>query len=153
MSNIRRQSIISSLVIYVGFAVGLINVYFFTKQGLFTEAQYGLTTVFIAIATMMSSLSNMAMPSYIYKFYPYYKDHLPDRKNDMLSWALLTGFIGFILVMAAGWFLKDLVIQKYGTNSPLLVVYYYWIFPWISLTIYSILEAIPGALNSRYQLF
>ena len=90
MSNIRRQSIISSLVIYVGFAVGLINVYFFTKQGLFTEAQYGLTTVFIAIATMMSSLSNMAMPSYIYKFYPYYKDHLPDRKNDMLSWALLT---------------------------------------------------------------
>ncbi len=148
MSNIRRQSIISSLVIYVGFAVGLINVYFFTKQGLFTEAQYGLTTVFIAIATMMSSLSNMAMPSYIYKFYPYYKDHLPDRKNDMLSWALLTGFIGFILVMAAGWFLKDLVIQKYGTNSPLLVVYYYWIFPLgIGLTIYSILEAYTWSIG------
>ena len=148
MSNIRRQSIISSLVIYVGFAVGLINVYFFTKQGLFTEAQYGLTTVFIAIATMMSSLSNMAMPSYIYKFYPYYKDHLPDRKNDMLSWALLTGFIGFILVMAAGWFLKDLVIQKNGTNSPLLVVYYYWIFPLgLGLTIYSILEAYTWSIG------
>ena len=148
MSNIRRQSIISSLVIYVGFAVGLINVYFFTKQGLFTEAQYGLTTVFIAIATMMSSLSNMAMPSYIYKFYPYYKDHLPDRKNDMLSWALFTGFIGFILVMAAGWFLKDLVIQKYGTNSPLLVAYYYWIFPLgLGLTIYSILEAYTWSIG------
>lgn len=148
MSNIRRQSIISSLVIYVGFAIGLINVYFFTKQNLFTEAQYGLTTVFIAIATMMSSFSNLAMPSYIYKFYPYYKDHLPDRKNDMLSWALLTGVVGFAVVMIAGWLLKDLVLQKYGTNSPLLVVYYYWIFPLgLGLTIYSILEAYTWSIG------
>jgi len=148
MSNIRRQSIISSLVIYIGFAVGLLNVYFFTKEGLFTEAQYGLTTVFIAIATMMNTFASFAMPSYIYKFYPYYKDHLPERRNDMLSWALLTGLIGFILVMIAGWLLKDLVIRKYGTNSPLLVVYYYWIFPLgLGLTIYSILEAYTWSIG------
>ena len=65
MTNIRRQSIISSLVIYLGFTVGLINTYFFTKQGLFTETEYGLTTIFIAIATMMSAFATMAMPSYV----------------------------------------------------------------------------------------
>ncbi|HWR32606.1 MAG TPA: hypothetical protein VN451_03735, partial [Chitinophagaceae bacterium] len=75
MSNIRRQSIISSLVIYVGFAVGIFNTYIFTSQGYFTEAQYGLTTVFIAMAMLMSSIASMAMPSFIFKFYHYYNDN------------------------------------------------------------------------------
>lgn len=148
MSNIRRQSIISSLVIYLGFAVGLLNTYFFTRQGNFTEAEYGLTTIFIAIATMMSAFATVAMPSYIFKFYPYYHDNLPPRKNDMITWALLASLAGFILVMIAGWSLKHLVIKKFGTNSPQLITYYYWIFPMgFGLTIYTILEAYAWSLH------
>jgi len=148
MSIIRRQSIISSLVIYTGFAVGLINTYFFTREGYFEKAEYGLTTVFLAIAVLMNSLATLAMPAYIYKFYPYYKDNLKPRQNDMLTWALLTGVIGFGMVMLAGMGLKHLVIQKFGTNSPLLIVYYYWVFPFgLGLTIYSILEAYTWCLG------
>src|SRR5437868_12874537 len=98
MSTIRRQSIISSIVIYIGFVVGLLNTYLFTKQGSFTETQYGLTGIFIAIATIMMAFSQLAMPSYIYKFFPYYHDHLPPKKNDLLTWALVVSTIGFILV-------------------------------------------------------
>ena len=142
MSNIRRQSIISSFIIYFGFAIGLLNTYFFTKEGLFTEADYGLVTIFMSIATMMMAFASMAMPSYIFKFYPYYHDNLPRQKNDMITWALLVGLVGFLLVIIAGWFFKDLVIRKFGRNSPQLLVYYYWIFPMgLGLTIYSILEA------------
>lgn len=142
MSTIRRQSIISSAVIYIGFAVGLLNTYFFTKEGLFTEAEYGLTSIFIAIATMMYVFAMMATPSYIFKFYHYYNDHLPPRKNDMITWALLVSLFGFLLVMIAGWFFKDVVIRKFGEKSPILLTYYYWIFPMgLGLTIYSVLEA------------
>ena len=148
MSTIRRQSIISSVIIYFGFAVGLLNTYFFTKEGLFTEAEYGLTTLFIAIATMMTAFAALAMPSYIFKFYHYYNDHLPPRKNDMITWALLVSFLGFILVMTAGWFLKHLVIRKFSEHSQLLVNYYYWIFPMgLGLTIYNILEAYSWSLG------
>ncbi len=148
MSSIRRQSIISSMVIYIGFAVGLLNTYFFTKQGTFTEAEYGLTTIFIAIATMMSAFATMAMPSYIFKFHPYYNDNLPPRKNDMITWALLVSLVGFVLVMIAGWTLKHLVIKKFGTNTPQLVAYYYWIFPLgLGLTIYTVLEAYAWSLH------
>ncbi len=148
MSNIRRQSIISSVVIYIGFAVGLLNTYFFTRQGNFTEAQYGLTTIFIAIAAMMTSIASMGMPSFIFKFYHYYNDNLPPRRNDMITWSLLVSSIGFILVMVAGWILKNLVIQKFGAHSPLLVTYYYWIFPLgLGLTIYSVLEAYTWSLG------
>jgi O-antigen/teichoic acid export membrane protein len=142
MSTIRRQSIISSLVIYLGFAIGLLNTYFFTKEGIFTDEQYGLTSIFIAIATLMCAFSMLAMPSYIFKFYHYYADHLPPRKNDMITWALLISIIGFVLVMLSGLFFKQLVIRKFGEHSPLLVSYYYWIFPMgFGLTIYSVLEA------------
>ncbi|HEY6064373.1 MAG TPA: oligosaccharide flippase family protein [Chitinophagaceae bacterium] len=151
MSSIRRQSIISSVVIYIGFAVGLLNTYFFTRQGKFTnftEAEYGLTTIFIAIAAMMTSIASLGMPSFIFKFYHYYNDNLPPRRNDMITWSLLVSSIGFLLVMAAGWVLKNLVIQKFGAHSPLLVTYYYWIFPLgLGLTIYSVLEAYTWSLG------
>jgi O-antigen/teichoic acid export membrane protein len=148
MSSIRRQSIISSLVIYLGFAVGLLNTYFFTRQGNFSEAEYGLTTIFIAIATMMSAFATLAMPSYIFKFHPYYNDNLVPRKNDMITWALLVSLVGFILVLIAGWALKHLVIKKFGTNTPQLITYYYWIFPMgLGLTVYTILEAYAWSLH------
>lgn len=140
MRTIRRQSIISSAVIYSGFAVGMLNTYFFTRY--FEEAQYGLTSIFIAIATMMYVFAMMATPSYIFKFYHYYNDHLPPRKNDMITWSLLVSLVGFLLVMIAGWFFKDVVIRKFGEKSPILLTYYYWIFPMgLGLTIYSVLEA------------
>lgn len=142
MSTIRRQSIISSFVIYSGFAVGLLNTYFFTKEGLFTAEEYGLTTIFIAIATLMMAFATLAMPSYIFKFFHYYNDHLPPRKNDMLTWSVLMGIIGFALVIVAGIVFKNLVIRKFGEHSPQLLTYYYWIFPLgFGYTLYTILEA------------
>lgn len=143
MSTIRKQSLISSGIIYFGFAIGLLNIYFFTReQGPFQEAEYGLTTIFIAIATMMMAFASLAMPAYLLKFYPYYKDHLPVRKNDMLTWALLVSTIGFILVMIAGIVFRHVIIRKFSENSPLLVNYYYWIFfLGFGFTIYTVLEA------------
>jgi O-antigen/teichoic acid export membrane protein len=146
--SIRRQSIISSLVIYFGFGIGLLNIWLFTKEGLFLDQQFGLYNAFIAIASMMMAVSNMAMPSYVIKFYPYYKDHLPDQKNDQMTVALGTGVLGFIVVLVAGFLMKDLVIQKYGTNAPEVVQYYKWIFPLgFGLLVYTILEAYTWQLH------
>lgn len=148
MSQIRKQSLISSVVVYIGFAIGFLNTYLFTREGGFTKPEYGLTGVFIAVATMMFSVANLGMGSYIYKFYPYYNDNLPRKQNDQLSWALLVSFIGFALVALAGFIFKDLVIRKFGTNSPEFVKYYYYIFPFgLGLTLFTILEAYAWQLK------
>ncbi len=148
MSQIRKQSIISSLVVYIGFAIGFFNTYLFTREGGFTQAEYGLTGIFMAVANIMYSVANLGMGAYIYKFYPYYKDNLPKKQNDMLSWALLVSLTGFCLVIIAGIMFKDLVIRKYGTNSPDLVKYYYYIFPFgLGLTLFSVLEAYTWQLK------
>ena len=142
MSNIRRQSIISSVIVYFGFALGFVNTYLYTKQGQFTESEYGLVSTFIAIANIMFSFANLGMLSYIYKFYPYYKDNLPAKKNDLITWALISCTIGFTIIIIIGFVIRNLVVQKYVTNAPDLVKYYPWLFPFgFGLTVYSTLEA------------
>ena len=143
MSTIRRQSIISSGIVYFGFALGFLNIFLFTREkGGFTMEQYGLTVMFTAIASIMYSFANLGTQAYIFKFHPYYNDNLPPKKNDMMSWALLVCGIGFLLVIAAGLIFKDFVIQKFGEHSAELVKYYYWIFPFgFGLTFFSLLES------------
>lgn len=142
MSTIRRQTIISSAVIYFGFALGLFNTYLFTRQGGFTPEQYGLTAMFIAIANIMFSVAALGMPAYITKFFPYYNDRLPVEKNDLITWALLFPCIGFLPVLVAGFFFKNILIDKIFNNSPELIRYYYWTFPFgFGLTFFLVLEA------------
>jgi O-antigen/teichoic acid export membrane protein len=135
-------------VIYIGFAVGMLNVYFFTKENLFSADQYGLTQVFIAISAMMQAIATLGMPSFIFKFYPYYNHHLASSKNDILSLSLMVSLAGFLLVAVGGWLFKDLVIKKYNTNAPQLVDYYFWLFPMgFGLTIFTILEAYTQSIK------
>lgn len=148
MSSIRRQSIISSVVIYIGFAVGLLNTYLFAKEGIFLDSQFGLYNAFIAIATIMMAFANLAMPSFIYKFYPYYREYAGGKKNDLLTLAIAISVIGFILVTIAGFTFKELIVRKYGTNAPEIVTFYNWIFPLgLGLTVYTILEAYAWQLQ------
>jgi O-antigen/teichoic acid export membrane protein len=153
MSQIRRQSIISTVFVYAGFFIGFINTYLFTRHGSpFTPSQYGLTGIFIAVGNLMFAFANMGMISVIYKFYPYYNDNLPKKKNDLLTWALLISLIGFGFVILAGVIFKDLVIQKFGAHSPAFVQYYFWVFPFgLSLLLYSVFEVF--AWNIRKSIF
>ena len=75
MSQVRKQSIISTIFVYAGFLIGFVNTYLFTRQGsVFTPAEYGLTNVFIAVGNLMFAFANLGMVSVVYKFYPYYND-------------------------------------------------------------------------------
>lgn len=148
MSHIRRQSIISSVMVYFGFSLGFLNTYLFTRDGGFNKEQYGLTGIFIAIATLMYSFANLGMPAYIAKFYPYYNANLDKKRNDILTWALVISLIGFSLVAVTGIYFKATIIRKFGHNSPDLVTYYYWIFPFgLGLTLFSILESYAWQLK------
>lgn len=147
MSEIRRQSIISSIIVYSGFALGILNTYLFTREGGFTKEQYGLTGAFMAIGQIMFSLASFGMPAYIYKFRPYYRSHLPRNKDEQLTISLSVSIIGFLLVLAGGLVFKGLVNQAYA-NSPQVITYYYWLFPFgFGMTLFSILEAYGWATH------
>lgn len=148
MSTIRRQSVISSVMVYAGFALGFLNTYLFTRQGGFTKEQFGVTAMFVAIGHMMYSVASVGMPAYINKFFPYYKAHVPPRKNDQLTWALLLPCLGFFIVIALGVAFKGPLISKIFNNSPELLRYYYWLFPFgFGFTLFMVLDVYAWQLH------
>lgn len=153
MSTVRRQSIVSTILVYAGFLVGFVNTYLFTRQGSpFSPSEYGITGIFIAVGNIMYAVANLGMVAVVYKFHPYYNDNLEKKKNDLLTWTFMISFVGFLLVIFGGVYFKDLVVRKFGANSPLFLKYYFWVFPFgFSLLLFSLLEVF--AWNIRKSIF
>lgn len=150
MSTIRRQTIISSLLIYIGFVFGALNTYLFTKEGIFTSEQYGLTRAFVVMGQFFYGFAGFGLSSVIYKFYPYYKDNLSKNKNDLLTLCLLGALVGFIITLGGAMIFEPLVVRKFITKSPLIVRYYYWVFPFtFFLLFFSILEAYAWSIGKN----
>jgi len=140
MSTIRRTSILSSGVIYIGFAFGALNNLLFARW--LTTDQNGLVQAFVAIGNIIYPIATVGMPSYINKFYPYYKGHLPVKKNEMLTLALFSTLAASVLVVIAGIFLQPFMIRQFGSKSALLVQYYGWVFPYgLGLSLLYVAEA------------
>ena len=129
MSSIRKQTIFSSVLIYIGFIFGAINTYLFAKNGYFEPSQYGLVQSFISIGLIFFSFTNLGTGAILGRFYPYYYDELEDKKNDLLTLCLIISIIGFTLVCIGAHLFEPIVIKKFSGKSALIVQYYYWILP------------------------
>ena len=112
MSTIRRQSIISSVIVYSGFALGAVNTLLYGR-GLAPE-QYGLITgIFVSFGNIMFAVANLGTPAYIMKFFPYYHDNLSARNNDLLGRALLIAVVGFSLSSAEGTCFRTFLLREF----------------------------------------
>jgi O-antigen/teichoic acid export membrane protein len=145
MGSIRKQTIISSLLVYFGFFIGAINIFFYTKignnHGAFTAEQFGLTRIFFDYAQNMYAFSSLGIIPIIYKFYPYYKDNLEEHEIDLMSWAMITALFGFILILIAGFYFEPLFVKQFSVRSKSIVDYYYWMFPFaMGMLFFSVIE-------------
>ncbi|MBG9377577.1 polysaccharide biosynthesis protein [Panacibacter sp. DH6] len=148
MSGIRKQAIISSIVIYIGVAVGVLNTYLFVTKGTFSQDQYALTRLFNDIGQNFYIIASLGIIPIVYKFYPYYKDNLPEKEIDLLSRAFVYAAIGFLLVAIGAYFFEPVIVQKFGTKSKLLVDYYLYIIPYFfGYLLFSLLEGYAWALQ------
>jgi O-antigen/teichoic acid export membrane protein len=147
MSTIRKQSILSSSIVYAGFALGGLNTFLYARN--FKVAEYGLVSgMFVSIGSLIYYFGNLGIPAFIVKFYPYYADHLPVKKNDMMGLSVLVTLGGFVLAIVAGILLKPVIFWAYSRQSTELVHYFYWIFPFgLGLTLYSLFESYAWQLK------
>ena len=157
MGSIRKQTIISSLLVYIGFLVGFINNYFYTAKvpfgfystgNVFSPEQYALTRIFFDFAQIMLAFGAVGVIPVIYKFFPYYKDNLEAKKIDLMTGSLLISLIGFLLVLGSGIYFEPLIARKFSERSILVVDYYLWIFPFAAgMIFFSVLEAFCWAIH------
>lgn len=157
MGSIRKQTIISSLLVYVGFIFGFVNIYFYTAKApfgfynsgnIFSPEQYALTRLFFYFSQIMLAFGTMGVIPVIYKFFPYYKDNLEPNKNDLMTGSLAISLIGFLLVLGTGLSFQHLIVREFSERSILIVDYYFWIFPFAAgMIFFSILEAFCWAIH------
>lgn len=136
MGDIRKQTIYSSVVIYIGFIIGFVNTYLYVKNGTFTSEQYGLTRLINDLGITFFSFATFGIIAFIYKFFPYYKHNLSKEENDQLGFSLVVVTIGFIVVATGLVMLKPLFVRKFTERSALFIQYYYWLLPFMGGVLY-----------------
>jgi O-antigen/teichoic acid export membrane protein len=142
MSQIRKRSLKAAIWIYLGFLIGALNTYFLTHKYWFNPNEYGLTQSLVQIGLLIFAFSSLGATSYLYKFFPYYQDNTTSKKNDLLSLALLVSLAGFTLMSITVFLFQPVIVQKFSTNSRLLVDYFSWVLPFgFFVLLFNILEA------------
>ena len=141
MQTLRKQTFLSSIFIISGFVFGAINIYFYTKTGIFTKGEVGLTKIFFDFAQLTIAFSSLGFFSVLYKFFPYYNDNLPKNKNELLTLTFVMGLLGFTIFCIVGYFIKPYFVSKFIVRSPLVVDYYTYLFVFgFGMLLFTILE-------------
>ena len=128
MGIVRRQSLKSSIYIYIGFAIGAFNVLYLFPKYLGDDA-FGLTRVLQDAAMLIAMFCTVGSCPAVLKFYPFYKSYLPDKKNDLPLITVSACILGCILFLSLTPIFKGFILRKFGERSPLFVDYFYLIYP------------------------
>ena len=128
MGVIAKQSIRSTIVTYLGIAVGIITTFFVLTRFLTTE-EIGLARVLIDAATLFIGLAQLGTNASIIRFYPYFKEKDSEEDHGFFFWALVVPFIGFVLFALLYWACRVPLGNWFGDKSPLFVEYYYFVLP------------------------
>jgi O-antigen/teichoic acid export membrane protein len=141
MGVVKHQSLRSSILIYLGFAIGALNTLLLFPVFVGSE-QFGLTRIISDIGVLLVPFCTFSTGLMVNRFYPYYAYHLEEKRNDLMGWVLVTTGIGLALFVAGSLLFKGLIIRKYDTNSHLLIEYYYFLYPFVSgIVLFSVFES------------
>jgi O-antigen/teichoic acid export membrane protein len=132
MGIIQRQGSINTVLTYLGFGIGFLNVIILYPR-LLTQEQFGLTRLFMELGDITSGIILFGVPSVIIRFFPYYKRN---RDKDMLFLSLAFCTITLILGFGIIFSFRDYILSKYASQSALFAQYYYLIFVLIFFNVY-----------------
>jgi O-antigen/teichoic acid export membrane protein len=133
MGVIIRQSFKTTVVLYIGVVIGLINRLFFLPNFLTLE-QLGLIDVLIIISMLLARISYLGTQGSITKFFSYFKD-----KNTLTTFTgffLLIPLIGYVIFGCLFYIFQEEIIHQFSKNKELLTSYYYFIFPLALIVIF-----------------
>ena len=132
MGIIRKQSSINTILTYIGFGIGFINVILLYPK-LLTKEEFGLTRLFIELGDITTGVILFGVPSVIIRFFPYYKKN---KDNDLLSVGLFFCTLTLTVCFALIFIFRDTIVARYCTDSALFAEYYYLVFIIIFFNVY-----------------
>jgi O-antigen/teichoic acid export membrane protein len=128
MGIIQKQSIQSTIITMVGFAIGAFNMIIFAPKVL-TAEELGLTRIITDAGLTLATMCTLGCIPIINKFFPFYKSYLKPLQNDLPFLSLVVCLTGFIVMCIAGYAARDIIVLKFSERSPLFVQYSYLVYP------------------------
>ena len=122
--TIQRQSILSTIIIFLGFAIGALNLIVLQPIILTTE-EWGLTRVITESAILLASFATLGTNSVAAKFLPFYKTYLKPNEIDLPAKASKVFAAGLFLTLLILLLLKPQITEVFGRNNPYFVKFYY----------------------------
>lgn len=119
MGVVIKQSFWGTFIAYAGVIVGYVNTLYFRAE-YFTLEQIGLFTLITANAVMISPISSFGTGSTYIKFFPLFNEQ---TKHRLFSFLFLISIVGNGLILALGYFFKDLIAARYVDTSPSYIDY------------------------------
>ena len=123
MGVVAKQSIINTLITYVGFGFGAINTLFLFTN-ILSEEDYGVVSYLLASSNLLWPLMAFGMQNTLIKFYHSYStDNLKAR---MFSWVLLMPLL-MLLIIGGAYFVFNKQIMHHYEQSNTILQQYVWI--------------------------
>lgn len=140
-STIQRRSVLSTLITYLGFAFGALNMLFLFPV-IFKTEEFGLTRVVTDFGVLASTFATVGTIPLLLKFNAIYKHYLAPEQRDLTFIATVFGAIGITATTVLLLLLKPWIIHVFGRNNPLFVQFYWTLLPFtIFFFLFLILEA------------
>lgn len=147
MGIVRKQSIQSSVLQYMGAGIGFINRTFLLTQFLPTN-EVGIVSFLLANALAYSQFGALGIPNVILRYFPFFRSK-ENGHHGFFRWIMGMGLLGFAFITLNFILLKPVIAGYFEQNSPGFVTYYYYLIPLGFFAIY--MEIMDGYLRSLFK--
>jgi len=139
MGKVKHQAYKNSLSIYLGTALGYLNIMvLFTN--FFTKEEFGLVRLLLSVSGLLAVFALLSLPGIIVKYLHYFKD--PKRGNHgFLFFSILIGMIGLAIITALFYVFKGPILNTYAEKASLFVDNYFYLFPLIIFQVFHVVFA------------
>lgn len=147
MGIIIRQSLKSTLISYIGIAIGMINVLWLMPE-FFSPEEVGLFRLLQDIPIMIASLMQFGAAGIADRFFPKFKTE--DGTNKGFLFLLLTyPLLGYLVFLLTYWIFNADIVAIYSNKSSLFADYMWFLIPLSLFLMYSSLFETYARINLR----
>lgn len=147
MGVIRRQGIKNTITGYIGILIGFVNLVVVQPHFL-TKEELGLTRILYSFALLVAMFVPLGIGNATLKYFPLFKDS-EKKHHGYFGFMNLFPIIGFILSALTIYLLKDLILNSYRKESPLLLEFFNYVFPLIFFN--SFISVLSVYCNANYK--
>lgn len=128
MGEIVKHGSRNVVLMYFGALIGFINTILLYPK-ILPKAEFGLISLIVGIATLISAISNFGTSIALIRYFPRFRNESKASGQALIRYlALLSGGISllaaFIMIVC-----QQFIFNTYADNAPLLITYFYYIFP------------------------